>query len=98
MHIALKQLPSPLMGEGSGGGGTRASSPPSPPSPARGEGVFTSPCEPVSVPWAASRLSGCREARSAVGIRRELHGEGGCGACVVRPAFTRAGRTPCHEP
>jgi hypothetical protein len=45
--IALKDLPSPLTGEGSGGGGSRASSPPSPPSPARGEGVFTSPCQPL---------------------------------------------------
>jgi hypothetical protein len=83
MPIARKHLPSPLIGEGAGGGGSRASSPPSPPSPARGEGVLTSPCEPVSVPWAASRLSGCGEARSVVGIRRELHGEGGCSARVV---------------
>jgi len=41
MHTALKHLPSPLMGEDSCGGGSRASSPPSQPSPARGEGVFT---------------------------------------------------------
>jgi hypothetical protein len=40
MHIARKHLPSPLMGEGSGGWGT-CFFPPSPPSPARGEGVFT---------------------------------------------------------
>jgi hypothetical protein len=45
MPIARKHLPSPLMGEGSGGGGTRAFSPPSRPSPARGEGVFTSTCQ-----------------------------------------------------
>jgi hypothetical protein len=44
---------------------------------------LTSPCEPVSIPWVASRLSGCGEARSAVGIRRELHREGGCSACLV---------------
>jgi hypothetical protein len=80
MHIALKHLPS-LMGEGSGGGATRTSSP-HPHLPRQGERALP-PCEPVSVPRAASRLSGCGEARSAVGIRRELHGEGGCSACVV---------------
>jgi hypothetical protein len=45
MHLARKHLPSPLMGQGSSGGGTRASSPTSPPSPARGEGVFPFPCQ-----------------------------------------------------
>jgi hypothetical protein len=36
MPIALEHLPSPLMGEGSGGGEDRTSFPPSPPSPAKG--------------------------------------------------------------
>jgi hypothetical protein len=46
MHVTFEQLPSPLMGEGSGGGEDSTSSPPSPPSPAKGEGVLTSPCQP----------------------------------------------------
>jgi hypothetical protein len=72
MHIALKPLPSPLMGEGSGWGGARAPSPPSHPSPAkggrgidlplsafaRGEGVFTSP---VSSPSERGRGEGQAE-------------------------------------
>jgi hypothetical protein len=40
MHLALKHLPSPWMGEGAGGGEDRTFSPPSPPSPLAGEGVL----------------------------------------------------------
>jgi hypothetical protein len=79
MPIALKQLPSPSMGEGSGGGGTRASSPPSQPSPARGEGVFTSPCEPSTVVQVGSVEEGVLTSRCQaptgrrVGVRHRTH-------------------------
>jgi hypothetical protein len=43
MRATVELLPSPLMGEGAGGGEDRTSSPPS---PARGEGVLTYPCQP----------------------------------------------------
>jgi hypothetical protein len=47
MCVALEQLPSPLMGEGSGGGEASAPSPHPHLPPPRGEGVFTSPCQPT---------------------------------------------------
>jgi hypothetical protein len=41
MHVAFEQLPSPLMGEGAGGGEDSPSSPPSQPSPAKGgRGIY----------------------------------------------------------
>jgi hypothetical protein len=41
MHVTFEQLPSPLMGEGSGGGEDGTSSPPSQPSPTQGgRGVY----------------------------------------------------------
>jgi hypothetical protein len=46
MPESCEPLPSPLMGEGSGGGEDGTSSPPSHPSPAKGEGVSTYPCQP----------------------------------------------------
>jgi hypothetical protein len=42
----FEPLPSPLMGEGSGGGEDSTSSPPSDLPPPRGEGVLTYPCQP----------------------------------------------------
>jgi hypothetical protein len=46
MRITLEQLPSPLMGEGSGGGEDSTSSPHPHLPPPRGEGVLTYPCQP----------------------------------------------------
>jgi hypothetical protein len=56
MRVTFAPLPSPLMGEGSGGGKDSTSSPPHPYlPPPRGEGVLTYPCQPVEggelYPW-----------------------------------------------
>jgi hypothetical protein len=45
MRDTFEQIPSPLMGEGSGGGEESISSPLSQPAPAKGEGVCTYPCQ-----------------------------------------------------
>jgi hypothetical protein len=47
MHIARKHLPSPLMGEGSGGGGSRAASPHPNLPRSRGEGLVTYSGQPT---------------------------------------------------
>jgi hypothetical protein len=48
MHIARKHLPSPLTAEGSGGGGTRASSPHPNLPPPGGKGCVPPPVSPLT--------------------------------------------------
>jgi hypothetical protein len=45
MRVTFELFPSPLVGEGSGGGEDRTSSPHPKLPPLRGEGVLTSPCQ-----------------------------------------------------
>jgi hypothetical protein len=47
MRVTFEQLPSPLMGEASGGGEDSTSSPHPDLPPPRGEGVLTSPGDPL---------------------------------------------------
>jgi hypothetical protein len=46
MRVTFEPLPSPFMGEGSGGGEDRTSSPHPHLPPPKGEGVFAYPCQP----------------------------------------------------
>jgi hypothetical protein len=73
MHIAIKRFPSPLTGEGAGGGEDNTSSPPSPPSPARGEGVFPSLCQ------AAREEGKCRQERGHAYPCSPCCAKSGCG-------------------